>query len=316
MAIPEGEEIEVRLLRGPDAEVLDLAFSPDGTAIAAGFKHHPVHLWNLEAATPAPVRMVAEGGYTPGGLQFAPDGRSLWWRRVDGRGGYDRDTRDYLNQSFAISVTSHNAFASASGVRVISQHAMPDYCLVGWEWTKAGWMRRWTVSIADLALESLTLSGDGAYLGLIARNALGGRWIENPRQVELWDGTTGKVLSTGHYPYAYAPRLHFAPDAHQLVGINDMTLLVWSAPGLGEPRLIRNDNRKDYTAVAFHPAGRRLYAASNDGTVQLFDTENWERVERFSWKIGRPKSVAVNAEGTLAAAGGEGGEIVIWDVDE
>ena len=42
----------VRVLRGPEAEVLDLAFSPDGTAIAAGFKHHSVYLWNLEAASP------------------------------------------------------------------------------------------------------------------------------------------------------------------------------------------------------------------------------------------------------------------------
>ena len=40
----------MRVLRGADAEVLDLAFSPDGTAIAAGFKHHPVYLWNLEAS--------------------------------------------------------------------------------------------------------------------------------------------------------------------------------------------------------------------------------------------------------------------------
>ena len=305
----------MRLLRGPDAEVIDLAFSPDGTAIAAGYKHHPVYLWNLEAATPAPVRMVAEGYYSPGGLFFSPDGRSLWWRLSYCYRGYTRDTREYRSLSFGDSRVIHRAFVSANGTRVISRHSMPDHCLIGWELVEDEWKRRWTVSIADLVVESITLSPDGDLFALITRSALE-RPEENPRQVEVWDSVTGKVHTTGHYPYAYAATLLFAPDSQLLVGINDMTVLVWPVERLGEPRLIRNDNRKDFTAIAFHPDGRRLYAASNDGTVHRFDTETWERVERFNWRIGRPKSVAVSTDGTLAAAGGDAGEIVIWDVDE
>lgn len=306
----------MRLLRGPDAEVLDLAFSPDETAIAAGFKHFPVFLWNLEAPAPTPVRLPTEGGYSPGGLFFSPDGRSLWWRRSDGFRGYNRDTREYRSLPFAVRGVTHGAFASANGTRVISRHGMPDPCLIGWESADGGWIRRWTVSIADLVVESVTLSPDGHRVALVTRSALGRRPEENPRQVEVWDAATGKFRGKGEYSYAYAPRLHFAPDAGELVGINDMTLLVWPVPQLGEPRLIRNDNRKDFTAIAFHPDKRRLYAASNDGTIHLFDTETWVRVERFSWRIGRPKSVAVSTDGTLAAAGGDAGEIVIWDVDE
>jgi WD40 repeat protein len=310
-----GEEIEVRLLRGPDAEVLDLAFSPDGTAIAAGFKHNPVHLWNLEAATPAPVRLAAEGYYSPGGLFFSPNGRSLWWRESYGYRGYTRDTREYRSLPFGGRSVIHRAFVSANGTRAISSHGMPDHCLIGWESEEKDWKQKWTVSIADLVVESITLSPDGDLFALITRSALE-RPEENPRQVEVWDTATGRFSGKGEYPYAYAPTLLFAPDASGLIGINDMTLMVWPVPQLGEPRLIRNDNRKDFTSIAFHPNGRRLYAASNDGTIHLFHTETWERVERFSWRIGRPKSVAVNADGTLAAAGGDDGEIVIWDVDE
>jgi WD40 repeat protein len=303
-------------LHGPEAEVLDLTFSPDGTAIAAGFKHHPVYLWNLEAATPAPVRLTPEGGYSPGGLQFSPDGRSLWWRRIDGRRAYHRDSREYVDLSFAISVATHNAFASADGTRVISQHALPDYLLIGWTVSEEECVRSWTVSIADLSVESLSLSQDGRLFAIVARNAMGRGWEENPRQVEVWDGISGHWLGSGDYPYGYAPTLHFAPGSEQLVGVNDMSLLVWPVPRLGAPRLIRNDSRKDFTAVAFHPSGRRLYASSNDGSIQVFDTATWERIERFAWKIDKPKSIAVSADGTLAAAGGDRGEIVIWDVDE
>ena len=95
-----------------------------------------------------------------------------------------------------------------------------------------------------------------------------------------------------------------------------MTLLVWPVPKLGEPRRVRNDSRKDFTAAAFHPSGRCLYASSNDETIQVFDTATWERIERFRWRIGKPKSVAVSTDGTLAAAGGDNGDIVIWDLDE
>ena len=61
-----------------------------------------------------------------------------------------------------------------------------------------------------------------------------------------------------------------------------MTLLVWPVPNLGEPRLIRNDSRKDFTAIAFHPSGRHLYVASNDATVHVFETATWERIGRFT----------------------------------
>ena len=133
--------------------------------------------------------------------------------------------------------------------------------------------------------------------------------------MEVWDGSTGKFVSSGDYPYNYAPNLLFAPDAEQLVGMNDMTLLVWPVPGLGAPRLVRNDTRKDFTSIAYDPTGRRLYATSNDTTVQVFDTETWERVNRFTWQVGRLKAVAVSPDGMLAAAGGDKGDIVIWDVD-
>lgn len=306
----------MRLLKGPEAEVLDLAFSPDGRAVAAGFKHYPVFLWNLEAVPPVPVRLTVEGGYSPGGLRFSADGRTLWWRHGPGFRRYNRDTREFADYAVALLGVTHGAYASSDGSRIVSQHGMPDYCLVGWSPADAGWARAWTVSIVDLAVESVTLSRDGRLVALVARSTLGERWAErNPRQVEVWDGTTGRVVGTGEYPYGYAPTLLFSPDAEELVGINDMTLLVWPVPELGRPRLVRNDSRKDFTAAAFHPSGGHLYAASNDGTVQVFDAGTWERVGRFSWPLGKPKSVAVSADGTLAAAGGDAGDVVIWDVD-
>lgn len=306
--------IGVRMLKGSDAEILDLAFSPDGCAVAAGFKYLPVHLWNLESASPVAVRLPAGEVYA-GGLQFSSDGRAIGWQGPASRRSYDRDTREYCDIGFAVTRVTHGSFASADGMRVVSQHGMPDFCLVGWRLGEEGWHRKWSVSIADLQIEKPTLSADGGLFAMTVRSALGDRWAENPRKVELWDGESGRVLAASDYQHKYAPTLRFSPDTRQLIGFNDMSLMAWTVPEMGEPRLIRNDSRKDFTAAVYHPSGRRLFATSNDETVQVFDTATWERTGRFTWNIGKLKAIAVSADGLLAAAGSENGSIVIWDID-
>jgi WD40 repeat protein len=72
--------------------------------------------------------------------------------------------------------------------------------------------------------------------------------------------------------------------------------------------------------MAFHPSGRHLYVTSNggeakDATVHVFDTSTWTRVEQFAWNVGNLKAISISPDGMLAAAGGDRGDIVIWDVD-
>jgi WD40 repeat protein len=35
----------------------------------------------------------------------------------------------------------------------------------------------------------------------------------------------------------------------------------------------------------------------------------------FTWDIGRMRSIAFSPDGALAAAGGDTGKVVVWDVD-
>jgi WD40 repeat protein len=82
-----------------------------------------------------------------------------------------------------------------------------------------------------------------------------------------------------------------------------------------DPVKIRNDNRKEFTGLAFHPSGRYLAATSNDATVKLYDTSTWKVAQSYNWDIGRLRSVTFSPDGMLAAAGGDKGKIVVWDVD-
>ncbi len=82
-----------------------------------------------------------------------------------------------------------------------------------------------------------------------------------------------------------------------------------------DPVMFANDTPKEFTGLAFHPSGRYLAATSNDGTVKLYDTFTWKVVQRFDWDIGRLRSAVFSPDGMLAAAGGDDGKIVVWDLD-
>ena len=81
------------------------------------------------------------------------------------------------------------------------------------------------------------------------------------------------------------------------------------------PVVICNDSRREFTGLAFHPSGRYLAATSNDATVKLYDTATWKVAQAFDWDIGRLRSVTFSKDGMLAAAGGDRGRIVVWDVN-
>ncbi|WP_162672831.1 hypothetical protein [Gemmata massiliana] len=63
------------------------------------------------------------------------------------------------------------------------------------------------------------------------------------------------------------------------------------------------------------PSGKYLAATSNDATVKVYDTTTWELSRTFTWNIGRMRSIAFSPDGALAAAGGDAGKVVVWDVD-
>ncbi|QJW97468.1 WD40 repeat domain-containing protein [Frigoriglobus tundricola] len=106
------------------------------------------------------------------------------------------------------------------------------------------------------------------------------------------------------------------PDGRFLAGLQNACVIVLSVEDFSKSAAtLRNDNRKYFTNIAFHPSGRYLGATSNDATVKLFDTTTWEVARTFTWDIGRMRSIAFSPDGVLAAAGSDTGKVVVWDVD-
>lgn len=307
----------MRVLKTAAGEVRDVAFSPDSRAVAAAVAGQGVFLWNLDLPTIAPVRLEQiNGGYQPADLRFSADGRQLAWNLTTGRHTYDRDTRNATSEAFAVLESAITWRLGADGTRLISNHGLSDYYLAGWQWKEDEWVRQWHLSTRHLSVSLPTLSPASDRFAILTRDTASGRWWEQPMRLEVRDTATGAVQTVGTYPYSYAGKLAFHPNGEQIAGLNDMTLLAWALPTGADPRLARNDNRKHFTALAYHPNGCRLFVTSNDATVHVFDARSLDRVNRYTWQLDKLSAVAVSPDGTLAAAGSANGDVVVWDLDD
>jgi len=305
----------MRVLQAANGRVLGLTFSPDGTALAAAVEDQGVYLWNLTAPG-GPVRLDDHATDRSGDLYFSPDGNEVGWLGWDGWKVYDRETRVKTRQRLTAAGHLYRLIPAPTADRVYSQHNFPESEVVGWHRAGDRWVRDCEIPTDQLAVEDVTVAPDGRRLAMLTRKTVGKRWWEHPFRLELRSAVSGVVETTGEYPYNYrCSKLAFAPDGMQLVGVHEMTLLVWPVPALGDPLLVRNDSRKHFTAAAYHPSGRYLFAASNDATVHVYDTAGWGRLARFSWNLGWLRAVAASPDGMLAAAGNDRGEVVVWDVD-
>lgn len=304
----------MRVLRAGAGEVLGLVFSPDARALAAYVRGQGVFLWNLDAGGP-PVRISPVASDRAEDVYFTPDGRGVGWLDYDGWNVYDRDARRLARPRLSDPGQIFRLLPGPGGDRVYTQHSFPQHALVGWRAGPGGWERDWEVTTRHLNVEQLTLSPAGDQLAVLSRPATDPKWEEKRFVLELRSAVSGRVLSSAPYPWKVPGPLVVAPDGRHVVGLHQMTVVVWAAGETGEPALIRDASRKHFMAAAFDPTSRYLFAARFDGTVHVFDAAGWGCRVRFDWGVGPLRSVAVSPDGTLAAAGNERGEVVVWDVD-
>jgi WD40 repeat protein len=120
---------------------------------------------------------------------------------------------------------------------------------------------------------------------------------------------------TGALPFR-AHVVAWWPDSRRVaIGTSDGAAMVDARTGRVTAQA--NGRRQAAAAVAIHPHRPLVLTGSGDETVRLWDygEDSLAPRESFDWQLGRVTAVAVSPDGTLAAAGGVSGEVVVWDLD-
>jgi len=303
----------VLVLKGKSRTVTALVFSPEGKTLAACTTLR-LDLLDVGAGTVNGMEMVFWGA-PPDSLRFDPTGRRVLLG-VGFNGGLriiDVRTRD-VNEVGKFD--SNALIVSPTGRVVVGGGRLSAFDLTA----KGLGARKWAKSLNRDTLGGLDFYPDGTQFATIEAKYTEGS--PDPWQGS-WQGRVrvraaedGRVKQEAVSDCEQGGILRVSPDGNWIAFAAAKFLIVHEGVHVTRFVKIPSPNKKPVTGLAFHPSGRFLATTSGDTTVRLHDRDaNWAVVRTFDWKVGGLKSVAFSPDGSLAAAGGAKGQVVLWDVD-
>jgi WD40 repeat protein len=304
------------VLSGERAAVVRLCFLPGSRLLVAGYEYGPVVGWNLDSAE---LVFTWDTGADADTLAASPDGRRVYAQARSGTDTvphtYDRRTgtakRLAGGPDFALNPAGNRLLTNWYDPRKMTTH------LRCWKVSKSGAPTpAWTGPATDVMYYCPTFFPDGKRFA--ACEVIAERKADRSGcDLVIGDAVTGRVRVQVPADDFSDDDLLVHPKGTCAVGVIDSKLVIWDAATgerMAEPQ--NPDSKRPFTGTAFHPSGQWLATSSNDATVRIWDAERWKPARTFTWKVGKVKSVAYSPDGTLAAAGGDRGKIVVWDVDE
>ncbi|HSB91111.1 MAG TPA: WD40 repeat domain-containing protein [Anaerolineales bacterium] len=294
--------------------VRSLAFSPDGTTLAAAVGDQAGTIQLYEAATGQPLGTLQGHESIVWGLAFSPDGRFLasaardhtakvW----DWRAGSLVRSLDFPNEVTSVAFSPDSQIFAVGGVKEWPNAAIWMYQVDTWQPL---------LTLAEFwNIPAIAFSPDGT-------RVVGGG---TSRNVRVWRTSDGDGLST-LYHSGQVSSLAISPDGStvatglcQTSANNECAVgAVWMW-NLSTGRLIRKlaDFPTIVEGVAFSPDGSLVVAVSRDGTLRAYDASGGRPLLAVAVPVAaEPVSVdalAFSADGRFIATGGAW-RIDLWTV--
>ena len=294
--------------------VLQVAFSPDGKLLAAGYGDGYVRLWNPVTGQPvgAPLPVDTGSGGSVFVVAFSPDGKLLATGDADG-------TVRLWNPATQQAVGA--PLRADPGGDVIGMAFSPDGKLLATA-DSDGYLRLWNPATRRPAGARLlaSTSPEGSVNGVAF--SPDGRLLataDTAGYVRLWDPATQHAVGA---PFLAATNngvigVAFSPDGTLLATADDD----------GTARLLNPANRRAVGAplpavtngsvggVAFSPDGRLLATADTAGYVRLWNpaTQHAVGAPFLAATTGGVNGVTFSPDGTLLASADGDGTVRLWN---
>ena len=204
----------------------------------------------------------------------------------------------------AASQIDKNAFDAA---REVLQSCKPE--LRNWEWGRLMHLCSQSQRAFEAAapLEALAVDIDGQ------RFATGG-WNGT---AQVWELTTGQVLTTLKHGGEYVNAVAFAPDGKYLAtGGNDPAgfIQIWEIATGQRVRFIPGHD-DEVLSLAYSKDGTHLLSSSYDKTARLWDVSTGQEIRKFAGHTWWVWSAAFSPDESQIVTAGHDGTAIVWEVD-
>jgi len=241
----------------PAGQIFHVAWSPDGSSIAAGMDHGYIQVWNTSSGQ-AVFSQQAHSNKFVNCVAWSPDGSYL----VSGGGDGTAIVWNVAQQLQMFSYTLHTAYINAVS------------------WSHNG---QWIVSGGGDDTAQVWNASDGSHLLTYSRHTndiLALAWSRDDSRVasasddgtvQIWDAQSGATYLTyrGHSGYQVVA-MDWSPDGTLIAsGGTDSIVQVWEAASGALQRVYRG-HTSEIEGIAWSPDSTKVASASDDFTVRVW----------------------------------------------
>ena len=297
-----GEEIVERRVLTTGARIDALAFSPDGSRLAAATRAGQLHMWASESE----IERIEVGKVDARTLRFSPDGARL---AAAGVGG-SIVLRD--GQSGAEIATLPAGHGEVQAL-VFSPAGPPRLLSTGYEGSPKLWRTDTGELVATIeghreAATDVAFAPDGHSFATVSFDS----------RVRIGDTTTGHVVELLEGQLGVLERVAFSPDGSRIASLgSDRVVRLWSPARTNETIVVAGHDR-ELGAAAFSPDQTRMLAGERGGHASIWAIEKEVRGQllfELDHAEATVYSVAFAPDQSRLATGDTAGFVRIWTAD-
>lgn len=279
-----------------------LAFSFDGTRIAAGHYEKPATVWDLTTGQKLhTLRRENPEDVAPYAVAFSPVRQQL----AMGWGNGKVEVCDLSTDKAIRTPLGKNA-----PIRDLAYSPDGEHLALACDDR--------TIRIWDVVSRKLLFSLTG-HTGMVTGVAYSpdGRRLASSSEdgtVRLWDATSGRELRTYRGHTRGVGSVAFSPDGLRLASAgSDKVVKIWDAT-LAQEALPLNERGKVSASVVFSPDGQRL-ATGEGNNVKLWDAASRQVIYTLVGHNASVNCLSFSRDGQRLASGSSDNTVKVWDVE-